>query len=217
MEQFSSNCLKNERKKLHYTQQTLANAVGVSDMTIKRWESGAPIPSDKLTILDSLGFDILNILTGRSSKNNINVTSISSSEFGTIPVYDVEVSAGDGRVAYGMKPLYYFAYRKDWLASRGLREKDLHVVLARGDSMEPTISDGESLLVNTIEKEPKDGHIYVIRSEDILWVKRIQRQIDGSLLLISDNKIYPAMKLDLNENCDIEVIGKVVNSSKNFY
>jgi phage repressor protein C with HTH and peptisase S24 domain len=51
----------------------------------------------------------------------------------------------------------------------------------------------------------------------MIWVKRIQRQIDGSLLLISDNKLYPPMSIKLDESTDVDVIGKVVNSSKNFY
>lgn len=34
----------------------------------------------------------------------------------------------------------------------------------------------------------------------MLWVKRIQRQIDGSLLLISDNSTYPPMPLALAEH-----------------
>ena len=126
-------------------------------------------------------------------------------------------SAGNGQIAYDETPLCHFAYRKDWLNERGLHEGDLRVVCARGDSMEPTIGDKDYLLVNTAEKEPKDGHIYVIRSCDMLWVKRIQRLLDGSLLLISDNKIYPPMPLKLDEASDIEIIGKVVNSSKNFY
>jgi phage repressor protein C with HTH and peptisase S24 domain len=140
-----------------------------------------------------------------------------ANEFAVLPVYDVEVSAGDGSICYGEQPLYYFAYRKDWLKTRGLFEKNLHVVVAKGDSMEPTISDGESILVNTADKHCKDGFIYVIRSGDILWVKRIQKQLDSSLLLISDNKIYPPMRLNLDESNDVEIIGKVVNSSKNFY
>ncbi|MGQ2385119.1 MULTISPECIES: S24 family peptidase [Acinetobacter] len=217
MEHISSDCLKSERKRLQFTQQTLANALGVSDMTVKRWEAGAPIPSDKLTILDSLGFDILLILTGRSSKSNTNVTYGAGCEFAHIPVRAVTAAAGHGSKNDDENILYHFAYRKDWLKSRGLFEKDLEIILVRGDSMEPTISDGESILVNTVENEPQDGHIYVIRSGDTLWVKRVQRMLDGSLSLISDNNMYAPMRLDLDASNDVQVIGKVVNSSKNFY
>ena len=62
-----SDRLKNERKKAKITQQKLALLLDVSDMTIKRWETGATaIPSDKLILMKNLGFDIsLTIQRGR--------------------------------------------------------------------------------------------------------------------------------------------------------
>ncbi|UOO82795.1 hypothetical protein LVJ83_04840 [Uruburuella testudinis] len=106
------------------------------------------------------------------------------------------------------------AFRKDWLKSRGLFAKDLNCVVARGDSMEPTINSKDTLLVDTSKNNPRDGQIYVIRSSDVLWVKRIQRQIDGSLSLISDNPTYAPMQLNLDDHPDIQVIGQVVQISK---
>lgn len=137
-----------------------------------------------------------------------------SDEFEYIPMYDVEVSAGRGIDAYGAAaPKTYLAFRKDWLRARGLFADSLNCVTARGDSMEPTISNKDTLLVNTAHSNPVDGRIYVIRSEDTLWVKRVQRQLDGSLLLISDNESYPPMHLDLRNHENIEIIGQVVNVS----
>ena len=137
-----------------------------------------------------------------------------SDEFEYIPMYDVEVSAGRGIDAYGAAaPKTYLAFRKDWLRARGLFADSLNCVTARGDSMEPTISNKDTLLVNTARSNPVDGRIYVIRSEETLWVKRVQRQLDGSLLLISDNESYPPMHLDLRNHENIEIIGQVVNVS----
>ena len=80
--------------------------------------------------------------------------------------------------------------------------------------MEPTIYSKDTLLVDTSKNNPRDGQIYVIRSSDVLWVKRIQRQIDGSLSLISDNPTYAPMQLNLDDHPDIQVIGQVVQISK---
>lgn len=140
---------------------------------------------------------------------------IDKDEYAYIPMYDVEVSAGNGAAAYGVaEPANHLAYRKDWLKLRGLFSKDLNCVTARGDSMEPTIHSKDTLLVDTSKNNPRDGQIYVIRSGDTLWVKRIQKQIDGSLLLISDNSTYPPMPLMLSDHPDIQVIGQVVQISK---
>ncbi|AUX87983.1 peptidase S24 [Acinetobacter sp. ACNIH2] len=195
----------------------LARKTGFARNSLYNWSEKGNIPLDKLFVLEECGIDINFVLYDeRSAQKNEQVIN---EEFGLIQVRDdIEVSAGDGAVAGNEeKPKYCLAFRKDWLNSRGLKEKDLYVVFARGDSMEPTISDRDSLLVNTAEKEPQDGHIYVIRNCDLLWVKRVQRLLDGSLLLLSDNKLYPPMPLRLNETSDVEIIGKVVNSSKNFY
>lgn len=143
---------------------------------------------------------------------------IDKDEYAYIPMYDVEVSAGNGAAAYGVaEPANHLAYRKDWLKLRGLFAKDLNCVTARGDSMEPTIHSKDMLLVDTSKTNPRDGQIYVIRSGDVLWVKRVQRQIGGSLLLISDNTTYPPMPLMLADHPDIQVIGQVVQVSKDLY
>lgn len=72
IEQNSSVCLKNERKRLKFTQKTLAEQLNVSDMTIKRYETGTPIPSDKLAVLASLGFDVSYLLTGVRSVQGLS-------------------------------------------------------------------------------------------------------------------------------------------------
>lgn len=171
-------------------------------------------PFDMLEkILSTFDVDARWLILGDNSQ--IRNISNNSDEFALIPMYDVEVSAGSGAVAYGeIEPTHRLAFRRDWLASRGLYEKDLHVVIARGDSMEPTIHGKDTLLIDTSKSTPRDGHIYVIRSGDTLWVKRIQRQFDKSLLLISDNTAYPPLPLNLAEHPDIQVIGQVVNVSK---
>ncbi len=211
--------LREERERLGYTQPSFAELAGTTKKSQIDYEKDLTQPkASYLADIAAAGADIQYIVTGvKSVLLNRGPVCYQHNEYGVIPVYDVEVSAGNGQIAYDETPLCHFAYRKDWLNERGLHEGDLRVVCARGDSMEPTIGDKDYLLVNTAEKEPKDGHIYVIRSCDMLWVKRIQRLLDGSLLLISDNKIYPPMPLKLDEASDIEIIGKVVNSSKNFY
>ncbi|UUN96164.1 peptidase S24 [Acinetobacter bereziniae] len=196
----------------------LARKTGFARNSLYNWSDKGNIPLDKLLLLSQHGLNINFVLFDEHNAQNTEHFD-ESDEFGLIPVRDdIEVSAGDGAEVGGEeKPKYCLAFRNDWLKSRGLKAKDLYVVFARGDSMEPTLSDKDSLLVNTAERDPQDGHIYVIRSGNTLWVKRIQKLLDGTLLLISDNNLYPPMQLNLSDNCDIEVIGKVVNSSKNFY
>ena len=209
--------LKEERLKNQITQEDLAERLGVKKNTVWNWENEKSYPN-ALQLMDFLdhGFDVQYILTGNRSEvtNNLDFPA-NTTEYEYIPMFDVEVSAGNGAAAYGVTdPAMHLAFRKDWLKSRGLFAKDLNCVVARGDSMEPTIYSKDTLLVDTSKNNPRDGQIYVIRSSDVLWVKRIQRQIDGSLSLISDNPTYAPMQLNLDDHPDIQVIGQVVQISK---
>lgn len=76
--------------------------------------------------------------------------------------------------------------------------------------MYPTIDDGDMLLVNLGEKQPKDGRIYVLRQGEQLLVKRVQGIING-IRLISDNKaLYAPVDVIFDEALDFEVLGQVV-------
>lgn len=215
---FSSERFKSERKRLNLSQEGLGSLIDVSESTIKRWENGAAIPSDKLTLCAENGFDIIYILLGKHMNEVLKDSESFEEEFDLVNVYDVDVSAGHGSICSGdAKPVSRLAFRKDWLSKHGLHAKDLLIVFSKGDSMLPTIEDKEKLLVNSADKELTDGFIYVIRNHENYWVKRVQRQFDGSLLLISDNKMYPAMQLDLNEANDVEIIGRWIPPSRSTF
>lgn len=210
--------LKFERKRLDLTQQKLGSLINVSEATIKRWEGGTPIPSDKLLQMSEHGLDSVFILTGnRIGLSNAQNDEIFEDEFCLIPAYDVHASAGDGSlVSNTMRPKSRMAFRKDWMKLHGLKEKDLCVIYAKGDSMEPTISNNNALLVDTSDKNMDEGFIYVMRNGDMLWVKRIQWVGGCELLLISDNDAYKPIPFTFDAGSEIEVIGRVVNLSKEF-
>lgn len=137
-------------------------------------------------------------------------------DFVLIPGYSIQVSAGHGAMANTNEaPSRFLAYRKKWLQFRGFKESDLVIVWAKGDSMEPTIHNNDTIVINTSRKKPVDGHIYVIRYEDSLLVKRMQIHAT-SWILLSDNKAYPPMEIKHEEQSSFEIVGQVVNVSKDF-
>ncbi len=134
-----------------------------------------------------------------------------SDEFEFIPGYSVQVSAGNGSFPQEHEqPTRRLAFRKRWLSFRGLHAKDLVMVFAKGDSMEPTISDNNTLMVDTSDTRPQDGRIYVIRHGDQLVVKRTQLVLGSGVRLISDNKAYPEQVVDLDASDELSVVGRVV-------
>ena len=65
---------------------------------------------------------------------------------------------------------------------------NLAVISADGDSMAPTFSSGDLLLIDRQVDQIKTDAIYALAMDDQLYVKRLARDIgDGSVNIISDN------------------------------
>jgi phage repressor protein C with HTH and peptisase S24 domain len=91
----------------------------------------------------------------------------------------------------------------------GERElKHIEAINVSGDSMEPTFSYNDIAFINRDKKDINRGGIFTIRTEAGLFIKRIQKRIDGKLDIISDNSVYPTQTLAPDE---MEVIGRVVS------
>lgn len=144
---------------------------------------------------------------GRYIKEAIN----KATELVSVPFYNTFASAGFGAFNDDVyEPDDFVGLSAHWLQQRGLQKNKLAFILTSGDSMTPTIHHGDMLLINRAVTTPRDGQIYVIRSGDQLWVKRVQG-IPGGIRLISDNKkIYAPIELMFEDNLNFEVLGQVV-------
>ena len=78
-------------------------------------------------------------------------------------------------------------FRRTWLARHGLVARSCRVIEVAGESMEPTLVDGCSILVNHASRRRRLGHIYVVRTEEGLVVQRAGRDPAGVWQLVSDN------------------------------
>ncbi|MGF1689323.1 helix-turn-helix transcriptional regulator [Photobacterium japonica] len=134
-------------------------------------------------------------------------------EFVLVPGYQIHVSAGHGTSAIDAPVKRYLAFRRKYIQHRKLDPNKLAVIFAKGDSMEPTIKDSDSLLIDLNAQKPLDGKIFVVRLGDELYAKRIQKSFDGSLRLISDNKEYSPIEVPTNQLDQLCIIGRVVQRS----
>lgn len=91
------------------------------------------------------------------------------------------------------------------LADLRLRPVDASMLTARGDSMLPTISDGDTLVVDERDRRvAARAGIFVLRHEGALLVKRLMLR-DGGVVIASDNPAYPEIAA-----AAVDVIGRVV-------
>ena len=76
--------------------------------------------------------------------------------------------------------------------------------------MEPTLRDGDSVLVDQSQRDVVYGKIYVVGIDDGVVVKRLDKR-PGKLVLLSDNRgDYPPYEIQLNDAVDVRVIGRVI-------
>ncbi|HZR35702.1 MAG TPA: LexA family transcriptional regulator [Nevskia sp.] len=86
----------------------------------------------------------------------------------------------------------------------------LQFITGYGDSMEPTFSDGDVLLVDAGIYEVRIDAVYVLERENEIFIKRLQRRPDGSLLMISDNKNYQPFAIERDRLGEYKVRGRVI-------
>jgi phage repressor protein C with HTH and peptisase S24 domain len=134
-----------------------------------------------------------------------------------VPKLDLGASAGHGAFAAVERAHAHIAFDARWLreVADGPAAK-LSLIRVQGDSMAPTLMDGDEILVDSGDggDRLRDG-IYVLRVEDVLLVKRLALKAAGRRLTIrSDNPQYPDV-----EDCDlasVTIIGRVVWAGRRF-
>lgn len=105
----------------------------------------------------------------------------------------------------------YVALRQDWVRSvLGVDPGLVGLEVAVGDSMAPTIRDGSLMLLDGSDQSFAQFGIYVLEVEGERLVKRIQRRLDGSIVLISDNASYERDYVPAEGVAAVKVVGRVV-------
>jgi SOS-response transcriptional repressor LexA len=104
--------------------------------------------------------------------------------------------------------LGYYAFRSDFLGREHISECQSVMMQVRGDSMEPLMEDGDTLLVDQSDTQVMDGKIYVVTLGDELRVKRVQKGMRGYILR-SENPRYADIVIDGADLAAFRVHGRV--------
>ncbi len=128
-----------------------------------------------------------------------------------VPILAVEASAGHGALAEMEAKSAQFGFDPLWLRKlTATKATGLSIIGVRGDSMEPTLSDGDDVLVDLDDNQSRlrDG-IYVLRMDDSLNVKRIAIEPQGrKISVVSDNSSYPSW--NNLERRAVHIVGRVL-------
>lgn len=130
-----------------------------------------------------------------------------------IPKLSVGASAGQGALTGDEYAIGQIGFDEGWLRKQGLAKAQLSMISVEGDSMEPTLRNGDDILLALSGDDgrpfmaKRDG-IYVLRMDDSLMVKRLSFAPDGRLSVISDNKVYPSRHGLMRDQ--VHIVGQVV-------
>lgn len=140
----------------------------------------------------------------------IPIMDESEEGFTKVPVYDVACSAGNGVVVDSEHVLYHLSFRTQWLKSISSAPIDkMAVIRVEGDSMQPTLSHDDTVLIDMTQTYPRGDGIYVVVYDGMLLVKRVRIDPVRSVAeILSDNPCYsPVTGLVPDQ---IKVAGRVI-------
>ena len=108
-------------------------------------------------------------------------------------------------------PIKSINFDLDWVESRlpNHQSENLNIIFVTNDSMFPTFKAGDFVIVDSsIHRFTHDG-IYLIESSAGIFIKRIHKNMDGSLLIKSDNSTFGSETIFEHQSSDFKIIGKV--------
>lgn len=184
---------------------TWAKRVGIPSSTFDRiWNLGTtPKARHLIRIADSCGVSLDWLLTGRVAAG----AAAPDTGRDLLPIPWLGV-AGDETGRH--PPLGRLALDHAWLARTGCPQPEaMALAAAAGDSMEPTLRDGDLLLVDTSISAFRDDAVYLLAVGDSFIVKRVQRRLDGSVVVRSDNPAYASETLSPVEVSATRCLGRV--------
>ncbi len=211
------------------SQEQLAKAVGISQPAIAKLISGKAKSSKKsLEMAIALGVNPAWLVNGTGSiRDGVPDSNVpGQDEWGKVISWDdndkldsdeveipflkdIEFACGDGACDDGDYNGFKLRFAKSTLRKVGANTDGTGVICfpARGNSMEPVITDGATVSVNCNDKRIVDGKVYAINQNGWKRIKVLVRSSPEKVIIRSYNKEeYPDEEVDVSS---IEIIGKV--------
>lgn len=102
------------------------------------------------------------------------------------------------------------------LMAKHQNDANIIVLQQNGDSMAPTIKEGDTLFVDTSQVKIKEGEVYVFKFSDLYSAKRVQLVPGGGIMLISDNNNFTPVNMNSESLNEQMIVGKLISSISHF-
>lgn len=202
--------IKKAREERRLSRPELAERSGVKYPTLAGIENGDQASSTRLHALaKALRVRVDWLATGTGS---METDASEAPDDGWRDIKGVQQAAalGDGSIPDEYAETHKLKFRAESLRRKHLRPDRLAVLYGRGDSMSPTIEDGDAILFDTSDTDLKDDRVYVVNYEGQLLAKRIV-QIGDVWCISSDNTTDPKWKkpVPIDGVRGFQVLGRV--------
>lgn len=211
--------IKRARKHAGLKQQQLAKLTGITQASISDLETGkSQASSYSASIAKACGVDAVWLESGKGQMvypetelSAYSNRSPSKDDYALIQQYTASGECGDGYHNGHVELSDGLAFKRDWLARIGAKAENLAVIYASGDSMEPYIFDGDVVLFDTTDIEPRHGQVYVVRRPDYsVSIKRLVQQLTGDWVIKSDNPDRSDEKVSAETIHELPFVGRVI-------
>lgn len=207
--------LRHARQKAGYDAQTFARKVGMNPTTYRAYENDQNGFSKRaLEFAERLGVEAAWLMKGGSSPE----VARQEVEFerqardmglALVPQLELGYSMGGGSVFSEYRHTGVVPFNREWLRTiaRG-NLADLFVARGEGDSMSPTLLDGDVVLIDTGQRRvEQQDRIWALSYGDLGMIKRVRRLPNGIYRVMSDNPSVPP--IDTSDD-EMHVVGRVV-------
>ncbi len=194
---------------------SMSKKAGVSSSVLRKWRSGQSEPSRTNLIKMAIAADVSVewLVSGEGGlETTAQVEPLGMDDYAFVPLYDAQCSAGAGSWNENSRVLTHLSFTRYSLRKQGLTPDHLSAIRIDGDSMEPVLNSGDTVLIDHTRTTIEGEGIYVLRFDGHLYAKRLQRNFDG-VVIISANKEYAPVTVPRDRLEELEVIGKAVWSA----
>ncbi|HCT6227323.1 S24 family peptidase [Acinetobacter baumannii] len=219
--QTTSDRINQRMRDLGLQHKDLVAATGASKGTVTNWINGVNNPTGKrlVQLAQALKTTSSWLLTGNSTPEFTQVepwdsnTPLDDDEV-EIPFFkDFSFACGGGSIGEAIaNETRKLRMSKATLRNLSIMKENAVAATAIGDSMSPTIKDGDTIHVDLGRKNIKDGKIFAICLGGLFYCKRLYNLPLGGVRIVSDNSVeFPEIHLNAQEIIDqqLEVIGWV--------
>ena len=123
---------------------------------------------------------------------------VKTSDNYSIDLLNVRAGAGEGIYNYVIETVDTISLDKSFFRSP-INTNKVKGICVDGDSMEPTLRDGDYVLIDENIYFSTNG-IYAIQYGGQILIKRLQFKMDGTIIIISDNEKYDREIFNPSEN-----------------